>query len=171
MRYSASMWALTGKYFVCQTDREDAFQDAQVAVWQGMSRFEGRSRLSTWLHRVTVNVCLMKLRTECRRKRRIKPSSQDLTHPITNVDSPLEVVVLAEQKATLQRAIAELPAASRDVVHLLIAGESVAACATRLRITPGLVTIRFHRAKAILRKMLVTSKEVTASTVPLDRNC
>src|SRR5882757_4178398 len=39
-------------------DRKDLFQEALINIWQSMPSFEGKSSLSTWMFRVTLNVCL-----------------------------------------------------------------------------------------------------------------
>ena len=41
---------------------EDAVQEAFIAAFRGLDGFEGRSSLKTWLHRITVNASLSKLR-------------------------------------------------------------------------------------------------------------
>ncbi len=48
-------------------DAEDATQDALVAAVRALGRFDGRSSFSTWLYRITTNVCIDELR---RRRRR-----------------------------------------------------------------------------------------------------
>lgn len=48
-------------------DRElasDLTQDAFIKIIKGLDTFDDRARLSTWVYRVTVNVCLSKLRSE-----------------------------------------------------------------------------------------------------------
>jgi RNA polymerase sigma-70 factor (ECF subfamily) len=42
----------------------DLAQDTMVKVIQGLDSYDGRSKLSTWIFRVTMNVCLSKLRSE-----------------------------------------------------------------------------------------------------------
>lgn len=42
----------------------DVTQDAMVKIIEGLGSFDGRAKLSTWMIRVTMNVCLSKLRSE-----------------------------------------------------------------------------------------------------------
>jgi RNA polymerase sigma-70 factor (TIGR02960 family) len=48
-------------------DAEDALQDTLLAAWQGLSRFEGRASLRTWLYRIATNRCLNARRSASRR--------------------------------------------------------------------------------------------------------
>ncbi len=48
-------------------DAEDAVQDALLAAWHGLDRFEERASIRTWLYRITTNRCLNVLRTARRR--------------------------------------------------------------------------------------------------------
>jgi RNA polymerase sigma-70 factor, ECF subfamily len=51
-------------------DADDALQDALLGVWRGLSRFEGRSSLRSWLYRIATNACLRAIE---RRPRRVLP--------------------------------------------------------------------------------------------------
>lgn len=49
-------------------DKKDLFQEALINIWQSMPSFENKSSLSTWMFRVTLNVCLrLQSRQEKRR--------------------------------------------------------------------------------------------------------
>jgi RNA polymerase sigma-70 factor (TIGR02960 family) len=48
-------------------DAEDALQDTLLAAWRGLSRFEERSSVRTWLYRIATNRCLNVLRAASRR--------------------------------------------------------------------------------------------------------
>ncbi len=48
-------------------DAEDALQDTLLAAWEGLSGFEGRSSLRTWLYRIATNRCLNARRSARRR--------------------------------------------------------------------------------------------------------
>lgn len=41
---------------------EDALQEAFLAAWRGLEKFDGRSAFGSWLHRIAVNAALMQLR-------------------------------------------------------------------------------------------------------------
>ncbi len=43
-------------------DAEEAVQETLLQAWRSMDRFRGDSALSTWLHRICVNCCLMAVR-------------------------------------------------------------------------------------------------------------
>lgn len=47
-------------------DAEDALQETLLAAWRGLTRFEGRSSIRTWLYRVATNCCLKALRSASR---------------------------------------------------------------------------------------------------------
>jgi RNA polymerase sigma-70 factor, ECF subfamily len=52
-------------------EAEDAVQETLVRAWRGLSRFEGRSALRTWLYHIASNVCFDLLRGRQRRARPI----------------------------------------------------------------------------------------------------
>ncbi|HEX8743459.1 MAG TPA: sigma-70 family RNA polymerase sigma factor [Thermoleophilaceae bacterium] len=54
-------------------DAEDLVQETLLAAWRGLDRFEGRSSLRTWLHRIATNRCLNELRDAGRRPRELVP--------------------------------------------------------------------------------------------------
>jgi RNA polymerase sigma-70 factor, ECF subfamily len=51
-------------------DAEDAVQDALLRAWRGLSRFEGRSTLRSWLYTIATNACLDQI---ARRPKRVLP--------------------------------------------------------------------------------------------------
>ena len=71
---SPRMLAVARRFMRNEEDAADAVQDAFLSAHKAIGRFDGKSRLSTWLHRIVVNACLMKLRTK---KRKPETSIED----------------------------------------------------------------------------------------------
>jgi RNA polymerase sigma-70 factor (ECF subfamily) len=51
-------------------DAEDALQDGMLRAWRGISNFEGRSSLRSWLYKITTNTCLDQI---AKRPKRVLP--------------------------------------------------------------------------------------------------
>ena len=49
-------------------DAEDIVQDEFLSAYKAYTSFRGQSQVSTWLYRITVNACLMKIRKEKKAK-------------------------------------------------------------------------------------------------------
>src|SRR5258708_11609095 len=50
-------------------DAEDMLQETLLAAWRGLSGYEGRASVRTWLYRIATNRCLNALRAAGRRAR------------------------------------------------------------------------------------------------------
>jgi RNA polymerase sigma-70 factor, ECF subfamily len=48
-------------------DAEDLVQETFLRAWKGYDRFEGKSSIRTWLHRIATNTCLTALENRTRR--------------------------------------------------------------------------------------------------------
>jgi len=66
-QYGERMLVVARRMLRIEDDAADAVQDAFLAAFVSLRRFRGQARISTWLHRIVVNQCLMKLRSQKRR--------------------------------------------------------------------------------------------------------
>lgn len=145
------------------SDAQDAVQEAFVAVFRNVDRFDGRSRLHTWLHRITVNAALMKLR---KLKRLDERSVDELMPSFTLMghrrgggpgwgENPQDAAEQLENRELVHEAIAQLPETHRDVLILRdIQEASTDEAASALGVSPGAVKTRLHRARLALRELL-----------------
>lgn len=146
-----------------ESDAMDAVQDAFLSAWKSLDKFDGRSKLSTWLHQITVNACLMKLRTRRRRpETSIDPllpafeSDGHLKNPQRKWrETPGSGIELRETRDLVRAKIAELPETYRLVLVLRdIEGLDTEQAAAVLEITPEAVRTRLHRARLALKALL-----------------
>ncbi len=47
--------------FLKEEDARDALQEAFLSAFKSIDRFDGKAKISTWLHRIVVNAALMRL--------------------------------------------------------------------------------------------------------------
>src|SRR5690242_2528194 len=59
--------AVCRRFLRNEEDSRDAVQESFLSAFRSIGSFEQNSRLGTWLHRIAVNCCLMKLRTRRRK--------------------------------------------------------------------------------------------------------
>jgi RNA polymerase sigma-70 factor (ECF subfamily) len=144
-------------------DARDAVQDAFLLAFRGLPTFAGRCRLSTWLHRITVNAALMKLRTRSRKPEAplddLLPDFLPDGHHVTQFTewslSPSQHLLRAEAREQVRLAIDRLPTAYRTVLLLRDIEElDTSEVASMLRISTNAVKIRLHRARQALRTLL-----------------
>ncbi len=111
--HSIALLAVARRYFGDTDDAADAVQDAFVSAFKAMGRFEGTSLLGTWLHRIAVNACLMKLRG--RRRSRLVPLDEPHAPACPPDDDRLSRAEVAER---VRVCIDQLPPAYQAVIRL-----------------------------------------------------
>ena len=125
---------------------EDCTQDTFINAWRALEKFETRSSLSTWLHRIAVNVSLAKRR----KSGRVEPPPEEEEGEASawTLETPVEV-------QEIESAIGELPEGARDalVLHALY-GYSHIEAAQMLGIAEGTCKAQLHRARKLLRERL-----------------
>lgn len=142
---------------------EDAVQEAFVNAFRGLDHFEGRASVKTWLHRITVNASLTKLR----QLKRL--AEQPIDEHLPGFDrhecrieapwtylAPLDEIVENDAlHARLGEYIDALPDSYRIVLQLRdIEGYDTGEVAELLDISTSNVKVRLHRARAALKKLL-----------------
>jgi RNA polymerase sigma-70 factor (ECF subfamily) len=165
-------------YGVCirmVTDRETALdltQDAFVKILQGLDSWDGRSRLSTWMIRVTMNVCLSHLRAaKLRRHASLEgqlsaslvrgakagesPITADPAFSSGREPQPSEGVQHKEQRRRLLAGLAALDPDQRAIIVLRdVQGLDYDQVGATLGLPVGTVKSRLFRARLALRQLI-----------------
>lgn len=155
--------AVARRFLREEADAQDALQDAFLNAFRGLATFQGDSRLSTWLHRIVVTTCLMRLRAKKRRPERsiddLLPGFDAAGHRLAPEPAwrgdVVEGAASREMAALVRNKIDELPDSYRNVILLRdIEQLDTRQAAEALGIDEGAVKVRLHRARQALRKLL-----------------
>jgi RNA polymerase sigma-70 factor (ECF subfamily) len=127
---------------------EDAMQTAYINAYENLAKFEFKASFSTWLTRIMVNECLLRLRKK-------KTMSVHAIENKLSADNPASIVMNKELKILLNDAIRNLPESYRTVfVMREIENMSVAETQECLNLSQSNVKVRLNRAKSMLREFL-----------------
>jgi RNA polymerase sigma-70 factor (ECF subfamily) len=161
-RFGPKMLQVATDILRCEQDAADAVQDAFVSAFRAIGKFSRESRLSTWLHRITVNAALMRLRARRReRQKNLGSYSIDDLRDSQLPACPRAIPVvdrLADQESisTMKASIATLPQTYRDVLELRdLQSIDINDTAQRIGCSRSNVKTRLHRARRALRERLV----------------
>ncbi|MBR6118962.1 MAG: sigma-70 family RNA polymerase sigma factor [Oscillospiraceae bacterium] len=145
-------------------NRDDAFdlsQEAFFRAWRSLEGFQFESAFSTWLFRLTANVCLDWLRA---RKRRPTVSLTTVDDEEETVElelpdpakGPEALLLAAEDRAALTRAMNQLAPEYRQILTMRAINDlSYTEIAEILQIKEGTVKSRLSRARLALRNKLL----------------
>lgn len=157
------MLRVARRFMRSEEDARDAVQDAFVSAFRSIGKFGSNAQLSTWLHRIVINACLMRLRTQRRRPEEdieeYLPRFRDDGHQLPPSEPWSEtadtILERTELVGVVRAAIDQLPDTYREVLLLRDIEElSTDEAAEALGVTPNAVKIRLHRARQALRTLL-----------------
>jgi RNA polymerase sigma-70 factor (ECF subfamily) len=178
-RYHRSLLRLAMLYVPSYAIAEEVVQETWLGVLQGLSRFEGRSSLRTWIFRILTN----RARTRGQREGRSIPFSAvwnpegEAAEPAVEADRflppehasaghwmshphnwdalPEERLLGRETRAQIQQAIDALPGSQREVITLRdVEGWSSEEVCNILNISEPNQRVLLHRARSKVRRAL-----------------
>lgn len=161
--YGGRMLAVARRMLSSDEDAQDAIQEAFLSAFRALAGFDGRSQLGTWLHRIVINACLMRLRTKRRRPETsieaLLPQFLDDGHQAQPATiwrhTAEELAQNVELRALVRESIERLPESYRTVLKLRDLEElDTRETAEILGIQENAVKVRLHRARLALRTLL-----------------
>lgn len=164
LRHKERVFNMCYRFFGDYEDANDSAQEIFMKVYIALKGFRGESSFSTWLYRITVNICRNKLKSFRYRFKSSTVSISDVHEPekgsrsldIADTSlSPADCFEKKQRDLLIQRAINTLPPPQKTVILLRhIEGLSYEEIAEVTGFTLGTVKSKIARARLRLRDEL-----------------
>ena len=126
-------------------DRKDLYQEIVFQSWSAYARFEGNSKFSTWLYRISLNVALTFLNKH-KKTARFKENSA--------FETAYEPPELSERMDFLYRAIKQLTEIDRSIIMLHLDGFENTEISEMMGLSKTNTNVKLHRIKQQLTIIL-----------------
>ncbi len=147
-------------------EAEDLAQEAFLQLFRKIQTFRGESAFSTWLHRLAVNVVLMKLRKKTLAETSLDEETEpdeETGGPRRDIGGPDQLLTGSIDRVNLQRAVEELPPGYRTVLVLHdVQGYEHNEIAEIMGCSIGNSKSQLHKARMRLRELLHESERARA---------
>ncbi|MFQ6144875.1 RNA polymerase sigma factor SigM [Streptomyces seoulensis] len=154
-RHRDRLWAVALRTLGDREEAADAVQDAFVSAYRAAHTFRGQSAVTTWLHRITVNACLDRVRKAATRKTSPVDDAERLEHLLEPHESASAPAERHDVRRQLVAALGTLPPDQRAALVLVdMQGYPVAEAARILEVPTGTVKSRCARGRARLLPLL-----------------
>lgn len=134
-------------YTDSQEDYEDYYQEVCLQIWKSRDNFKGNSKWSTWIYRISLNVCLTLLKKKD--KRQMLPSEEKLAE-----DTEESHYFSDKYLLLLYEAIKKLSEVDRAVILLYLEEKSYQEISDIIGTSPNNIGVRITRIKKRLKKLL-----------------
>jgi len=146
--FAAIIIKICRAYTNTRADFEDAYQEVCLQIWRSHRSFDQRAAWSTWVYRISLNVCMTLLKTQKRNRRLF--SSEDVPMEVAE-DSRAFADESLEQ---LYAAIRQLSEVDRAIILLYLDEKSYQEISDIIGTNPNSVGVRINRVKDKLRRIL-----------------
>lgn len=160
--YERKVYATAYRYTGNEHDAMDVSQDVFIRIFRFLNTFNLESSFSTWVYRITVNVCKDYIRKRTARgELPLELTDEDGEYTVEISDTtydPVEIYEQSELRQEIRAAIDDLPPSYKEIIVLRdLGGLSYEEIAQELQIEIGTVKSRLSRAREKLRKFLLQS--------------
>ena len=157
-QHESRVYALCLRMLRDPVEAEDLTQEAFLQLFRKLNTFRGESAFSTWLHRLTVNLVLMRLRKELPPTVSIEATADhdnEVDPPTIDVGAPDLLLEGSIDRLRLERCIGQLPTGYRTIFVLHdIQGYQHSEIAEILGRSVGDSKSQLHKARMRLRELL-----------------
>jgi len=146
--YAAIIIKICRAYTDSQEDFEDYYQEVCLQIWRSKDNFKEKSEWSTWIYRLSLNVCLTLLKKK-------KNNKQNLISDNLPLEAEEESNAFSDESLNeLYDAIKQLSEIDRAVILLYLEEKSYQEIADIIGTNPNNIGVRIKRIKGRLKKIL-----------------
>jgi len=145
--YHLMVYTLAYRVLKNREEAEELAQDVFLKVYQSLAKFNRKSKLSTWIYRITYNTSINKYKSQ---KRKIDAIELDnsIEFNISNSSDTLHDISFKEKREVINNSILKLPETEKIIVTLYYFEElPIKEIAEIVGITPQNVKIKLHRSR------------------------
>ena len=167
-RWERTIYALAYRTLGREEDARDIVQEAFLRAYRGLRGFKGEAKFSSWLYRITLNLCRDWIRRERRAPVVQPPEGTDAVDLADAQAAPTEsvedLVARREMSRAVSRAMAELPEEQRTAIMLKeYHGLTFQEIADQLNCPLSTVKTRLYQGLSVLRRRLDRQQNEEAS--------
>ena len=135
-------------YTHTEEDFKDYYQEVCLQIWRSHENFRGQSEWSTWIYRLTLNVCMTLFKKE-------KRSQKHFVSDVDRIEGSTENRAFANESLNLlYSAIRKLSEVDRGVILLYLEEKSYREIAEITGTNENNIGVRINRIKERLKKIL-----------------
>lgn len=146
--YAAVIIKICRAYTNTQEDFEDYYQEVCLQIWRSNNQFRQESERSTWVYRISLNVCLSLLK---KKKNNIQHFASDYLPGELKEDNR---AFADESLNLLYDAIRQLSEVDRGIILLYLEEKSYREIADIIGTNANNIGVRIKRIKQRLKKLL-----------------
>jgi RNA polymerase sigma-70 factor (ECF subfamily) len=158
LRWERPIYALAYRVIGREEDARDVCQEAFLRAYRALPGFKGEAKFSSWLYRITLNLCRDWIRRQRRAPVTQMPDEVDVLEAAAAVEpreSIEDLVARRELSAVVERAMALLPAEQRTAIILKeYHGMTFQEIADLQGCPLSTVKTRLYQGLAVLRRQL-----------------
>lgn len=147
--YSGIIIKICRAYTDSQEDFEDYYQEVCLQIWRSKDKFRGDSKWSTWIYRLSLNICLTLIK---KKKKNRQNYASD--YSVLNESTEDNQAFSDEALNLLYDAIKKLSEIDRAVILLYLEEKPNKEIAEIIGTTPNNIGVRVNRIKERLKKIL-----------------
>ena len=172
-RYNRRIFNTAYRILGDEASAEDAMQETLLNIYRGIANFRGDAKISTWISRITVNVCLGMLRKGKNRQfvDIDDDDAQELPAELTSSIDPLEHTKHQEIKSLVKATFNRMSEKQRQVVRLHdLEGNTIQEIAGIIRVPAGTVKSRLFYGRQEFKAIFNFLTNQNTDAIPVTVN-